>query len=140
MAWSEFVRWKIPVIAWACTILFLTSMPHLEIENVDFDASDKLAHFAVYFIFGYLTIRMFMQGYDLRWRSALIRSTITGIVFAAFDEAHQLLIPGRSAEILDAAADILGVLAAQLVYVLLFWRARGDKNVNILFGPRYEKK
>jgi len=134
------VRWKIPVILWACTILFLTSMPKLEIEQVDFDASDKLAHFSVYFVFGYLTIRMFLQGYNLGWRSALIRSTITGVVFAAFDEAHQLLIPGRSAEIWDAAADIAGVLAAQLIYVLLIWRAGGDKNVNLLIGPRYEKK
>lgn len=120
MTRSHFLWWYIPVIAWALLIFTLTSIPTLETPSLGFDAEDKLYHFIVYFVFGFLLTRALLQD-RIDWlKKSLIAGPILGALFAAFDEFHQLFIPGRSCDIADALADISGILVAQIAFYFLY--------------------
>ncbi len=119
MLTKKFIRWKLPVYLWGAFILIITSWPKIEIPDVGFDALDKLAHFGVYFIFGYLLVRSFTEGEGLNLPGGIKRTCLIGIGFAVFDEFHQFFIPGRAAEVLDLLADILGIVIAQVAFYLV---------------------
>jgi VanZ family protein len=108
------MRSYLPAVIWAVLILAVSSIPDLSAPGLGFSVTDKIAHFVEYFILGFLTARAIstfvMEPLKIFW----ISSTITS-GFGILDELHQLLIPGRTTEGLDMAADILGsVLAAAL--------------------------
>jgi VanZ family protein len=42
-----------------------------------------------------------------------------GILLGGLDEIHQMFVPGRSADVLDAAVDVLGVIAGWLIVRML---------------------
>lgn len=69
----------------------------------------KLAHFTEYFILFILTYEC-LKEYKLN-KKALI-SFIFCVIYAAFDEFHQLFIDGRSGQILDVLIDSLGSTAS----------------------------
>ncbi|MBN2000723.1 VanZ family protein [candidate division KSB1 bacterium] len=140
---KHFMRWKFPVYLWGCFILAVTSYPKIEIPDIGFDAVDKLAHFVVYFIFGYLLIRSFTEGEGLKLSTGIKKTSLIGIGFAMFDEFHQLFIPGRAAEFLDLLADILGIILAQLAFyfvIQLRIKLKKSYSYNTLYGQYYEKK
>ena len=70
--------------------------------------SDKIVHFALYFVFAFLAARAAQPGRP-QWRMMAIASVVL-IAWAAADELHQLFIPGRSAEVGDGLVDTIGVL------------------------------
>jgi VanZ family protein len=119
MALSKFVRWKLPAVFWASLILVLTSYPTLDTPDLGFEAQDKLAHFGFYFVLGFLIVRALSENDSARIRTALWRALAIGVLFALFDEAHQLFIPGRSCEFYDASADVIGILLSLLAFLLL---------------------
>lgn len=114
--------WSGPVWLWAMFILILTSYPKLKAPDVGFDAQDKLYHFLVYFIFGVLLMRGFTMSDEERLQSALVKSASWGISFALFDELHQMFIPGRSADIYDAMADISGIVVSLILFFIVYKR------------------
>jgi VanZ family protein len=67
---------------------------------------DKTAHLLMYGVLGFLSARAALRSSFAP--STLILVVLAIAVFAAFDEAHQLAIPGRSADRLDWYADIVG--------------------------------
>ena len=102
--------------AWGCFLLAVTSWP----EPPDVSARglplDKLTHFALYAVEGFLLLRA------VRWpawaHASLARVlVIVGILalVAAFDEAHQEWIPGRKMDAADFAADVAGALVGAAV-------------------------
>jgi VanZ family protein len=99
------VYWGIIFIA---TTIPVDSMPTL------FNAQDKLEHFAAYFILEILlALTLHLQSKSFRLKqSPTLYSLIFLSLYAALDEVHQLLIPGRYADILDWAADVLGGIMA----------------------------
>ena len=87
-----------------------------------FPLQDKIFHFILYAVFGLLLI----QGLNrVRVEKAVRFAALIalGIAAAGLDEFHQSFVPGRTADWADAAADILGVLAA-LGGVRLYLRFR----------------
>jgi VanZ family protein len=108
----------LPPILWAALILVLTSIPTPDVGNVGFPGADKLVHGALYLVLGWLVAIASAPPGTARRRIGIILAGLA--LFAAFDEAHQLWISGRSAELLDWGADILGaslgVVAAQLAF------------------------
>lgn len=65
---------------------------------------DLLAHFAVFFVLAVLLL--WGLGPQRLWLVVLL-----AIAYAAFDELRQLTLPGRHAEWMDFAADVLAVAA-----------------------------
>ena len=80
--------------------------------------SDKMAHFVEYIILGLLLSRA------LHFASPASQAVGTigfGAVYGLTDEWHQSFVPGRSCDIMDWVADVLGVTVGLLVWV---WYAR----------------
>ena len=78
----------------------------------------KLAHFTAYATLG-LFLSMAMGRRKLLSRQTLL-TLIAGAVYAASDELHQALVPGRSCELRDVMIDTSGVLTGILLSMLLF--------------------
>lgn len=73
----------------------------------------KLAHFTEYFILGLLTYNMINH-----CNKKTYISIIVCILYAISDELHQLLVPGRSCQILDITIDSIGSILG--IYLLSF--------------------
>ncbi|MBI5750764.1 MAG: VanZ family protein [Hydrogenophilales bacterium] len=69
---------------------------------------DLLAHFAVFFVLAVLLL--WGLGPQRLWLVVLL-----AIAYAAFDELHQLTLPGRHASFMDFAADVLAVGAGMAI-------------------------
>lgn len=98
-------RWG-PVVAWAAVILLSTSIPGPALPPGP-TGSDKLVHFVAYGILGLLAIRAALAHGGAWGRTMAV--TLAGVaVFAALDELHQGLVPGRFPEVADWVADVAG--------------------------------
>lgn len=94
------------LVLWVAFTLTLTSIPNPRMD-ISLPYVDKIAHFGFYGVTGFLCA---MWRRESGARAAA--SVLTGLVFAslvgAFDEFHQLWVPGRSADALDWIADAAG--------------------------------
>ncbi len=71
---------------------------------------DKIAHLIEYLLYGMTLMLAFSRSTsDKIINNAFKLSLITGIIYAATDEIHQLYVPGRDFSIFDFAADAAGV-------------------------------
>lgn len=112
-------RW-LPFACWAALVLTLTSIPNPNVPSVP--GGDKAAHAIMYGILGGLA------AYALAGvRRPLLAHSVAmlGIAaLAALDEWHQMFIPGRSADVADWVADVLGA-ALVLLFSVAALRRRG---------------
>ncbi|MDH5235595.1 MAG: VanZ family protein [Gemmatimonadota bacterium] len=108
-----------PAIVWAGVILVVTSWPN---PQLPFSASglDKVAHFSMYGILGFLVGRALPRH---RLLSALVAAALGLAMFGALDEWHQRFVPGRSADIRDWLADVAGMVLGLLLAHFLLLRA-----------------
>ena len=116
---KRLLYWRAPAILWGVFIIALTSYPTIDVPDLGFSAMDKVAHIGVYFILGYLVFRALATGNVIKRSNLAIKTFAICSLFAAFDEAHQLFIPGRFAEFQDFTADIVGILFGALTFILL---------------------
>jgi VanZ family protein len=95
-----------PVIAYMVLIFVESSMANAPLPS---NVSDKWAHMAGYGLMCVLAVRAVHGGLPahVTSRGALIAMLIT-IGYGAFDEFHQSLVPGRSADPFDLLADASG--------------------------------
>ena len=97
--------------AYLVLIFGLSSIPQGSLTRQVFKVSDKLAHIAEYAGFGLLLTVAFRR--TLRGARRWVLTTIVvlvGAVVGAVDEMYQLTVPGRDRDLLDWAADVVGVL------------------------------
>ena len=101
MAFSRALSLWLPVVAWAGLIFVLSSIPDLGTGLGTWDlVLRKVAHAAEYAVLGFLLLR------------ALGRESVAlvvGIAYAASDELHQHVVPGRQGSPLDVLLDSVGV-------------------------------
>ena len=107
-----------PAVAW-CGLIFLQSafptpdvLPHW--ANLD-----KAIHAGVYAV---LAVLMCHGLYSLPgWRQHTLRICVCGALFAALygasDEWHQSFVAGRTADVLDWLADLVGAVAGSGLYM-----------------------
>lgn len=112
------------VFGYAAFILILSSIPDLSPPKLGFKFQDKLYHLIEYSILSILLfLALINSSIDLFRKNILIFALLIGTALAAVDEIHQNLIPGRSADTLDFAADFLGLALVQ-VGCWIFYRKR----------------
>ena len=117
-----------PAVLWALCLFLLSEIratpPGLQALLV---IPDKLVHFALYVVLGGLLARA-------RWVSRTdVRHVVllaVGCTYAALDEWHQSLVPGRTPEVTDWLADVAGVAAGYLIVALV--RVWGSHNPDYL--------
>lgn len=77
----------------------------------------KLAHYMLYAIGGIFITNSVYQ-FCNKERRVIVISAIIGIVYAASDEIHQLMVPGRSGNIKDVTIDSIGILTGIALFLL----------------------
>ena len=70
----------------------------------------KTAHAAEYAVLGGLLLCMYESYLQKRGKTFLL-AFVTGMLYAAGDEVHQLFVPGRSGQVSDVLLDSAGVFA-----------------------------
>ena len=91
-------------LAWAVLIFVLSSRPTVPVPMAH--GVDKVFHFAAYLVLGSALAWGAARRGVLPWLAVLM-----GAAYGASDELHQLLVPGRSATLLDWLADVAGATA-----------------------------
>ena len=109
-------------------IFILSSRAEFPIE-APFSWFDKLVHCAEFAVLGITLAFGAFQGRTARRHDRLLPEAsglwILGTGLGLLDEVHQMFVPGRRADLADAAADALGVaLGIGLYLVLRSRRAR----------------
>lgn len=113
----RFIQTHGPWLGMMAIIITLTSIPGDDLPEFGFRFMDKLLHFGVYAILGFFLARgMALSRHSLIYTNASLVAIGSGVLFAAFDELHQGLIPGRYPDITDWLADVAGVVIIILIY------------------------
>lgn len=91
---------------------------------VTLDVSDKIEHFGAYgllSVFLYLNL-YFQNKFEILKKFPGTFTILIASIYGLLDELHQLLVPGRSADVLDWLADFSGsILAVLIIRYLLIW-------------------
>lgn len=109
-------------LPWLLLMILITiqsSLSGFRLPPLGLKFEDKLVHFLIFGILGWLIIRG-MSIEPSRWiqKRKIIISLTIAILFAISDEWHQSLTLKRDADLLDLLADVLGIIS----FVLLFLR------------------
>ncbi|MBR5922563.1 MAG: VanZ family protein [Clostridia bacterium] len=88
----------------------------------------KAAHFSEFFVLGALLTVFLATFPGLNAKFKFLIASVTGILYAISDEAHQIFVSGRACRILDVLIDSAGVLLAAGIGVLIIIRFRGAKS------------
>jgi VanZ family protein len=100
-------------VLWTLVILAACSIPGQDLPDIEVFSIDKVAHFTVFAVFGWLW--MYASRAPLRTR--VIRVLAAGIAYAVLTELYQGLLPWeRTPDVYDALADAVGAVAGVLVY------------------------
>jgi VanZ family protein len=116
---------RIPVTTIVVTILILVAvlLPGASLpDSPGIPGFDKLVHFVMFLILAAAALRDF----QLAGRRRVALAIIASLAFSALTEALQLMVDGRSSELVDMAADmagfIVGIIARRPLAGLLFRR------------------
>lgn len=101
-------RWG-PVVIWCAFIFWLSSIPHLAINDGPSDLIlRKTAHMTEYAILFCLVYRAFAVVTKVwNWKLAVLSLALT-VLYAVTDELHQHYVTGRHGAILDIGIDTIG--------------------------------
>lgn len=78
----------------------------------------KLAHFSEFFLLGAFS-GGFIRTYNMKPVLYFALPSAFCLVYAAFDEFHQLFVSGRNGSALDVMIDFSGALAAGLILMMI---------------------
>jgi len=124
---NRFVKYQLPACLWAGLIFVFSSIKRLPAPQLGVNFADKIGHFIVYLIFGFLLVRASLsisaRGKEKR---AILLAAALGILWGIVDEIHQAFVPGRDASFLDGVADAAGVL---LISFVILWRVKRRSRV-----------
>jgi VanZ family protein len=113
-----FIYW-FPILVYCLLIFLQSSRPSPDIVPC-WPYIDKVLHFTAYALLGALFLRAFNTTrikYNLKL--IILLSILLSSLYGISDEIHQSFVPYRSADAMDALADILG--SAFGVGVFLLW-------------------
>jgi VanZ family protein len=115
---------KYLLIAWALTILTLSSIPNIPTLKLHTGGSeirlDYLMHFVQYGILTFVTFLSFSgSSFEIGYGKVLLL-TAGLILFATADEFHQKLIPGRSFSYRDILSNLSGVVIVAIITLVIF--------------------
>ncbi len=96
-------------------IFYLSHQPSLRVIPPIFPHQDKVVHAGIYFL---LFISLILNRDLCRGFHPAGVMFIFGIIYAAGDEIHQSFVPGRDCSIGDLLADITGLAAGLLLFLL----------------------
>lgn len=100
-----------PWITLMVLVTIESSLEGFRLPLLGLHIEDKIVHFIIFGILGWLLIRGFtMESKTWIRQNAYRLAFFTGFLFGVSDELHQLMVPGRSSSVWDLLADTLGIL------------------------------
>ena len=105
-------------------LIFILSSIRFPVET-DIPSLDKGVHFVEFAILGFLLSLGFFLNLKTSPRTRLVWVLVIGILLGGIIEIYQYFLPARSFEILDLAADSLGILIGLLVFFFLSRTEKG---------------
>lgn len=98
-------------------IFIQSSLSNLKLPDIAWKFTDKLIHFFVFGLLGWLLARgMQLAKTAFMKKHSVIFALTIGVLFAASDEWHQMFVPGRQADWLDLLFDCLGIVSFVIYY------------------------
>lgn len=109
---------------WTTATLIGLGWPASDLPSVNIDDFDKIAHFVLFFVFGFLW--MFALPLHPEKKTWLV--LIVGIVFAVGTELYQGLLPtDRTPDLWDVVADVFGLCMGIMFYHILTFRKKSSE-------------
>ena len=104
----RFLKYWLPLIAY-CLLIFIQSSFPSPVKEPDVPFFDKYLHMLGYALLGALFCRAYgsLRHGGKFWRVAFL-SVLSAGLYGISDEIHQSFVPYRTADAMDALADILG--------------------------------
>lgn len=102
----------IPVTASMIAMTVASSMPTMQPPPLGFQWSDKFWHGCAFFVFGCFVHLACQHGLHVGRVASLVSVVLWSASFAAADEWHQTMVPGRTGDVGDWLADTSGALVA----------------------------
>ncbi len=111
--------------AWVPAVLYLALIWWLSSQRIDLPLDrvpwrDKGVHFLEYFALGACFAHAVWITWSRRGQLGAVAAWLFTVASGLLDELHQALVPFRSADLLDLAADAAGALLA----VVVVWTVR----------------
>ena len=106
----------------AISVLVLSCLPGNDLATFTIQNLDKVAHFFTFFLLSVLLL--FAYTFSKPFLVTLLLMTLFGLAI----ELLHLYIPNRVFSVYDFAANILGILAALVVFKLMIRRLQMVKN------------
>ncbi len=114
---NGFLFTQFPWIFWMILITLQSSFSGIPIPDMGITYTDKILHFIVFGILGFLITRgMRYSKIEYLKTRPVLTAILLGCVFALSDEVHQAFVPARSAEVLDWVADFMGIVVFSYLY------------------------
>ena len=110
------VLFLIPVVGISLAIILLSNQATFDLPVWNIIGFDKVAHLSAFFGYG-LCVQFAYSGIvNTPLKKKIILYTILiSALFGASDEIHQYFVPGRTCDIFDFIADVLGALLSLLL-------------------------
>jgi VanZ family protein len=121
---SRVSLWVLPIF-WAALIAVATSLPGSQLPGSPFPHFDLLVHLGMYGGLAFLFYRLMLLGTRFSrsgWTWVIVLAAVQA--YGILDEIHQLWIPNRTCDVVDALADGLGAAIGIGVYFVCFVRPR----------------
>lgn len=109
----------IPAIFYYALIFYFSSKNYK--IKVGVPLFDKWAHLFEFVILAILLFFGYSKSFKIPVKAKALATIITGTLFAFGDEIHQYFVPSRHCDVLDAVADLVGVLLGSVLF-LYFYR------------------
>jgi VanZ like family len=139
LAASEAVRRRRVLLAWLPVVLYTLLIWWLSSQQIDFaflervPLKDKGVHFLEYGALSFFNMHALSVTWPARGWRAVAAATVITTGLGILDELHQSFVPGRSSDVLDLVADVVGALAWGLIYagVARAWHALRSRSATL---------
>lgn len=120
MDFEKFLRYRLPVLAWALAILYVSTMPGKAVAPISggIPYSSAVAHFGEFLVFSLLLHRALAHE-ALSAKRALMMTIIISFAYSSITEILQLYVPGRFFDYNDILTNDFGAVAglARSIYI-----------------------
>ena len=118
-----------------CLAIFIeSSFPSDDYPDLKFEFADKFVHMGIYFVLFLTAYFSFSNQSKFLYlqRNPLLVAFLIVSVYGASDEIHQYFVPGRSCDIFDWIADVIGT-ALGIVAILFIKKLLNKKKIKSLY-------
>ncbi len=110
----------VPALLYIAAVFYGGSMADPTIPELEFEWTDKVVHFAAFGGMVFVLLRPIHYLWpELERRIKLLIAVITSATLGALLEFYQAGLPHRSADFWDWVADVLGTLAAAMLWLIV---------------------